>query len=312
MLHNVASAQQAKIMGLPRIARGDSLNVIYTTQHTVKKTIVCKGVGVHSGESVTLKIKPALANTGYVFIRTDLKENNHVPARWDTVVDTSMCTKIANKDGVTVSTIEHLMAAFRALGVHNAVIEVNGPEIPIMDGSSIEFIEVILQNGGVKSLATPVRKIRVLKPIHVIQGKGKAALLPSGEPRISIYFDGNGRLPHGWNFDYRPEKEDFTALISEARTFGFFEDAMKLRSMGLAKGADLTNTVVIDNDKILNEDGLRFDDELVRHKILDAYGDLMLAGGRLLAHFDGYNSGHGLNNLVLRALFNHPDSWVYE
>lgn len=312
MLHNVASVQQAKIASLPRVARADELNAIHTTQHTVKKTITCKGIGVHSGESVTLKIKPAFADTGYVFVRTDLKENNFVPARWDTVVDTSMCTKVANEDGVSVSTIEHLMAAFRALGVHNAIIEVNGPEVPIMDGSSIEFIDAILQGGGVKSLATPLKQIRVLKPIYVTQGKAKAALLPSIEPRISIYFDWSGRFSQGWTFDYRPEKEDFTTLISEARTFGLFEDAMKLRAIGLARGADLTNTIVVDKGKILNEDGLRFDDEFVRHKVLDAYGDLMLAEGRLLAHFEGHNSGHGLNNLVLRALFDNPDAWVYE
>lgn len=312
MLHNVASVQQEKITRLPRRAQVEALDAIHTIQHTVKKIITCKGIGVHSGELVTLKIKPALADAGYVFVRTDLKENNCVPARWDTVIDTSMCTKIANEAGVTVSTIEHLMAAFRALGVHNAVIEVSGPEIPIMDGSSIEFIGSILQGGGVKSLAVPIQQIRVLKPIHVTQGKGKAALLPSNEPRISIYFDGCGRFSQGWSFDYRPEKEDFTTLISEARTFGFFEDAMKLRAMGLARGADLTNTVVIDKDKVLNADGLRFDDEFVRHKVLDAYGDLMLAGVRLLAHFDGYNSGHGLNNLVLRALFDNPDAWIYE
>lgn len=312
MLHNLTSAQQEKVTKLPRVARGNALDAIHTIQHTVRKTVICQGIGVHSGAPVTLKIKSASANTGYVFIRTDLKENNRVPARWDTVVDTSMCTKIANEAGVTVSTIEHLMAAFRALGVHNAVVEVSGPEIPIMDGSSIEFIEAILQGGGVKSLLVPLKKIRVLKPIHVTQGHGKASLLPSQEPRISIYFDAGGRLSQGWSFDYRPEKEDFTTLISEARTFGFFEDAMKLRAMGMAKGADLTNTVVIDNETIMNEDGLRFDDELVRHKVLDAYGDLMLAGGRLLAHFDGDNSGHGLNNLVLRALFDNPDAWVCE
>ncbi|WP_084756119.1 UDP-3-O-acyl-N-acetylglucosamine deacetylase [Candidatus Paracaedibacter symbiosus] len=311
MLHDVAILEQTKTIKSTRLAPVKILAPIHTTQHTVKKNIICMGIGVHSGESVTLRIKPAVADTGYVFIRTDLTENNRVPARWDTVADTSMCTKIANEAGTTVGTIEHLMAAFRALGVHNAIIELDGPEVPIMDGSSIEFIEAILASGGVKPLATPLKQIRVLKPIHVVQGKGEAWLLPSDEPRISIYFDGCGRFPQSWTFDYYPEKEDFTTLLSEARTFGFLEDGNKLRAMGLAQGADLCNTIVIDDNKVLNAEGLRFDDEFVRHKVLDAYGDLMLVGTRLLGHFDGRNSGHGLNNLILRALFADPNAWVY-
>lgn len=279
-------------------------------QRTLKKTVTFTGVGLHSGNPVTLKIKPASANSGFVFIRVDVEENNVIPAQWDTVVDTSMCTKIANSEGVSVSTIEHLMAAFRAMNIHNALIEINGPEVPIMDGSSINFIQGF-QKAGTKSLMVPVPRIQVLKPIQVIQGKGQAWLLPADESRISIYFDGCGRFDHPWTFDYRPEQEDFTHLLSKARTFGFFEDAERLQKMGLARGASLDNTIVIKDKGIMNHDGLRYEDELVRHKVLDAYGDLFLAGVHLVGHFQGHNSGHGLNNLVLRALFEDEDAWTY-
>lgn len=311
MLHNVASIQPI-IANRPTLtSKVKSALAINMQQHTVKKTVTCKGIGIHSGADVTLKIKPSAADTGFIFIRTDLTTNNYIPARWDTVVDTSMCTKIANSEGVSISTIEHLMAAFRAVGVHNALIEIDGPEVPIMDGSSIEFIRAIQQGGGIKSLSKPLKQIRVLKPIHVAQEKGQAWLLPADEPRISIYFDGFGRFPTSWTFDYFPEEDDFTTLLSEARTFGFLEDGHKLRAMGLAKGASLGNTIVIDKNQVMNDGGLRYEDELVRHKVLDAYGDLMLAGVRLIGHFHGHNSGHGLNNQILRALFDDLDAWTY-
>lgn len=311
MLHNVASIQPI-IKNRPILA-SKVKNVFAATmqQHTVKKTVVCKGIGIHSGADVTLKIKPSAADTGFIFVRTDLTTHNRISARWDTVVDTSMCTKIANKEGASVSTIEHLMAAFRAVGIHNALIEIDGSEVPIMDGSSIEFIRAIQQSGGIKSLSKPLKQIRILKPIHVAQEKGQAWLLPANESRISIYFDGFGRFPTSWTFDYFPEEDDFTTLLSEARTFGFLEDGNKLRAMGLARGASLDNTVVIDEDQIMNDGGLRYEDEFVRHKILDAYGDLMLAGVRLIGHFHGHNSGHGLNNQILRALFDDLDAWTY-
>lgn len=311
MLHNVASIESITT-NRPTLA-SKVKNAVATAmhQHTVKKTVICKGIGIHSGADVTLKIKPSAADTGFIFVRTDLTTNNRIPARWDTVVDTSMCTKIANSNGVSVSTIEHLMAAFRAVGIHNALIEIDGPEVPIMDGSSIEFIRAIQQGGGIKPLSKAIKQIRVLKPIHVIQDKGQAWLLPADESRISIYFDGFGRFSTSWTFDYLPEEDDFTTLLSEARTFGFLEDGNKLRAMGLARGASLGNTIVIDEDQIMNDGGLRYEDEFVRHKILDAYGDLMLAGVRLIGHFHGHNSGHGLNNQILRALFNDLDAWTY-
>lgn len=310
MLQNVASIQQLNFIPTAQLSKVKSPLAHHMIQHTLKKMVTCKGIGIHSGADVTLKIKPAAVDSGIVFVRTDLPYDNYVPARWDTVVDTSMCTKIANNQGVSIGTIEHLMAAFRAVGVHNALIEIDGPEVPIMDGSSIEFIRVLKQ-GGIKSLSKPLKQIRVLKPIHVAQSKGQAWLLPSDDLRISIYFDGFGRFPKSWTFDYHPEHDDFTTLLSPARTFGFLEDGNKLRAMGLAQGASLGNTIVINDNKIMNDGGLRFEDELVRHKVLDAYGDLMLGGVRLIGHFHGHNSGHGLNNQILRALFDDLDAWTY-
>lgn len=280
-------------------------------QKTVNGPIHFQGIGVHSGNTVNMTIKPAPVDVGYVFIRTDLTENNQIKARWDTVSDTSMSTRISNDAGTMISTIEHVIAALTGLGIQNALIEVDSLEIPIMDGSSVEFVKAIQEAGTKKQLAR-VKTIRVLKPIQVTQGTSTAFLLPSDEPRISIEFNGNNRLPENYFFSYYPDTDDFSAVLSPARTFGHYEDAQKLQAAGLARGASLDNTVVIGDSGIMNEGGLRYEDELVRHKVLDALGDLALCGGRLLGHFYGINSGHGLNNQILRALFADPAAWVIE
>lgn len=280
-------------------------------QKTVLIPIHFQGVGVHSGKTVQMTIKPAPVDTGYVFIRTDLTENNSIKASWDTVSDTSMSTRISNKAGVMVSTIEHVTAALTGLGIQNAIIEVDAAEIPIMDGSSLEFVKAI-KAAGTKKQAARVRTIRVLKPIQVTQGTSTAFLLPSDEPCISMEFNSNNRLSEDFFFSYYPDTDDFSSVLSPARTFGHYEDAQKLRAAGLARGASLDNTIVIGEAGIMNEGGLRYKDELVRHKVLDALGDLALAGGRLLGHFYGINSGHALNNQILRALFADPAAWVIE
>lgn len=312
MLQNANYAQQIRSTKSRSATRPKVKAEYYLVQHTVKKPVTCTGLGVHSGKPAALKISPSFANTGITFVRTDVAENNVIPARWDMVVDTSMCTKLGNAAGVTVSTVEHLLAALRFLAIHNAIIEIDGPEIPIMDGSSKEFINLI-KAAGHKSLATPLPQIRVLKKIHVTNRGGEATLTPSDEPSIAMTFDASGRLaPNKWAFTFAPEKDDFASILADARTFGFLEDAKKLQAAGLARGASLENTIVINDDhSILNEDGLRHEDELIRHKLLDAYGDLYLAGGRLLGHFEGTNSGHDLNNKILHALFDDPDAWEY-
>jgi UDP-3-O-[3-hydroxymyristoyl] N-acetylglucosamine deacetylase len=285
-------------------------------QQTLLSSVKCQGIGVHSGNIVNMMIKPAPVNTGYLFIRTDLPQGdngieNQIKALWSTVLDTSMSTKIGNDYGVTVSTIEHIIAALAGLQIHNAVIELNGPEVPIMDGSSVDFVELLMAV-GVKKQRSRIKTIRVLKPIQVSHGLTTAFLLPSDEPRITMEFNFNDRFGETTHYSYYPDTDDFASTLAQARTFGFYEDAEKLRALGLAKGASFENTIVIGESGIMNEGGLRYEDEFIRHKVLDAIGDLALSGARLLAHFDGTNSGHTLNNKILRALFNDPAAWVLE
>lgn len=282
-------------------------------QQTLATPVRCTGIGVHSGKPVTLTLHPGLAHSGYVFIRTDVPENaQRIPARWDTVTDTAMCTKITNAQGVSVSTIEHVVAALAGCGIHNAVIEVDGPEVPIMDGSSADFVALVHKT-SVRQQREKVRRIKILKPVEVAMGRSTALLKPSDEPQFTMQFNANGRLAgQVWTLEYYPAHDDFADLLSSARTFGFYEDAQALWSQGLAKGASLDNTVVIKEGQVMNEEGLRFSDELVRHKMLDAIGDLALAGGSLVGHFVGINSGHALNNQLLRTLFADESAWCFE
>lgn len=285
-------------------------------QQTLLNSVKCQGVGVHSGNTVKMKIKPAPVNTGYVFIRTDLPQGdsgieNQIKAHWSTVIDTSMSTKIGNDYGVTVSTIEHVIAALAGLQIHNVIIEVSSSEVPIMDGSSADFVDLLMV-AGVKKQRSRIKTIRVLKPIQVSHGSTTAFLLPCDEPRITMEFSFNDRFGETSHYSYYPDTDDFSTTLAQARTFGFYEDAQKLRALGLAKGASFDNTIVIGESGVMNEGGLRYDDEFIRHKVLDAIGDLALSGARLLAHFDGTNSGHTLNNKILRALFNDPAAWVLE
>lgn len=281
-------------------------------QKTLAGAISCTGVGLHSGKPVTLTLRPAVANSGYVFVRTDVPEGSRrIPARWDTVTDTAMCTKVSNAQGVSVGTIEHVIAALAGCGIHNAILEIDGPEVPVMDGSSSQFVELIHQ-----ASSRPQRKllnpIKVLKTVVVKVGNSTATFKPSEEAKITMHFNANGRLNNqNWSLSYYPDSDDFGDLLSAARTFGFFEDAQHLWSQGLAQGASLENTIVIKDGEVMNEDGLRFKDEFVRHKVLDAIGDLALAGSPIVGHFIGENSGHGLNNQLLRALFADESAWSY-
>jgi UDP-3-O-[3-hydroxymyristoyl] N-acetylglucosamine deacetylase len=281
-------------------------------QKTIASPVTCTGVGVHSGKPVTLTIRPAIADSGYVFIRTDVPAGSRrIPARWDTVTNTAMCTQVTNSQGVSVSTIEHVIAALAGCGIHNAIIELDGPEVPIMDGSSAEFVKLVRQ-ASLHQQFQPVRPLKVLKTVEVSVGNSTAMLKPSDEPKLSMQFNANGRLNNqSWSFVYYPDHDDFGDLLSSARTFGFYEDAQHLWSQGLAQGASLDNTVVIKDGEIMNEEGLRFSDEFVRHKMLDAVGDLALAGAPILGHFMGINSGHALNNQLLHALFADESAWCF-
>lgn len=280
-------------------------------QRTLRGSAECSGIGVHSGETVTLRLLPAAENTGIVFVRTDLVNGARIiPARWDYVVDTQLCTVIGNKHGGKVATIEHLMAALHAYGIDNATIEINGSEVPVMDGSSDPFI-FLIEVAGVIEQKSLRREIEVLSPVEVTHKGKRASIKPSSESRFSvdIAFD---RAPiHHQHYEFVLSPDSFKSEISRARTFGFFEEVNQMREAGFGRGGSLDNAVVIKDDQVMNSDGLRYNDEFVRHKLLDAIGDLALAGAPLRGHFYGYCSGHAMNNQLLRSLFANPLAWRY-
>jgi UDP-3-O-[3-hydroxymyristoyl] N-acetylglucosamine deacetylase len=279
-------------------------------QRTLSAPLTIAGVGVHSGAPATLRLLPATANSGITFVRVDVTDKaNRIPARWDCVVDTRMCTVLANTAGVSVATVEHLMAALRGCDVHNVTIEIDGPEIPIMDGSSAPFIQAIDEVGTV-ALAAPAYAIKVLMPICVEDGDKMVKLLPSTratyEGEIDFTHDAIGRQ------SYKMEllNGNFRHELSEARTFGFFDDVEALRKMGLARGGSLDNAIVVDTNGVMNPEGLRFADEFIRHKLLDAVGDMYLAGAPVIAAYHANKPSHAMNNAVLRALFANKDAWA--
>ncbi len=279
-------------------------------QHTLAQSIFMEGVGLHSGAQVRLTIRPAAPDQGIVFRRTDVTGKNAViAARWDNVVDTTLCTVIANKDNVRVGTIEHLMAALRGSGVDNALIEVDAAEVPIMDGSSAPFVERI-QKAGTVAQDLPRRAIKVLKTVEVEQG-GKTVTI---SPSIGCSFAGQIDYDHPHigtqRFEVQLVNGNFAHELSEARTFGFIKDVEAMRAAGLARGGSLENAVVLTESGVANPEGLRFSDEFIRHKVLDAIGDLFLAGGPVLGAYEGVRAGHALNNQLLRKLFADETAWT--
>ena len=280
-------------------------------QCTLAETITITGVGLHSGKDVSLSLSPAVAGHGLVFVRSDITDSDNViPALWSNVVDTQLCTVIANKDGASVGTIEHLMAALRGCGIDNAVITLNGQEVPIMDGSAMPFVEAI-EEAGIIEQNTPRRYIRILKEVRFEKDGKVVTLSPSNESA----FTGDIEFSHPsigrQEFSTQLVNGDFKHDIAEARTFGFLHEVEYMRSQGLALGGSLDNAIVLDKDAVMNEDGLRFDDEFIRHKILDAIGDLYLAGAPIMGIYDGHKAGHEMNNLILRALFADESAWEY-
>lgn len=278
-------------------------------EHTVALPAICAGIGLHTGQHVRLSIRPAPAGTGVVFVRTDLPEGgNIVPARAENVTQTRLGTVITNASGVSVSTIEHLMAALSALGVDNAFIELDGPEVPIMDGSALPFVQ-LLDQAGFRRQSKVRRVIEILRPIEVRDGDKRATLRPAGrfEMRFEIDFD-TPVIGHQ-AVELVVTEQSFRRELAAARTFGFAENVEALRAAGLARGGSLDNAIVIDGDRILNDGGLRFADEFVRHKALDAIGDLYVLGMPILGRFEGVRAGHGLNNALVRALLSQPEAY---
>ncbi len=285
---------------------------MFVAQRTLKSKISCKGVALHSGDKVVMTLKPAACGAGIVFRRTDIAGGGaFIPASWDRVVDTRMCTVLGNEDGVTVGTVEHLMAALAGCRIDNALIEINGPEVPIMDGSSAPFV-FLVECAGVQEQDEPRRFIRIEKPISIRDGFRTATLSPADGFSLSFEIDFDNQAISHQTISLGLAKGSFKKELARARTFGFLHDAEKLRAAGLARGGSLDNAIIISGGRILNEGGLRFDDEFVRHKALDAVGDLYLAGAPVIGRFDGICSGHDANNKVLQALFADPGAWSYD
>jgi UDP-3-O-[3-hydroxymyristoyl] N-acetylglucosamine deacetylase len=269
------------------------------------------GVGLHSGEHVRVAIRPAVVDAGIVFVRTDVRDrDNRVPVNGRAVSQTRLSTVISNPIGVSVSTIEHLMAALAALNIDNAVIELDGPECPIMDGSSEPFVR-ILDRAGVKRQDAVRRYIEVLEPIEVGGGGKSARLLPCERFEVAFEIAFDSAAIGRQSIDLAVTEQSFRDELSNCRTFGFLAEVEALRAAGLARGGSMENAVVIDGDRILNAEGLRRPNEFVRHKALDAVGDLYVLGSPLLARFEGRLAGHALNNDLVRALLANPDAWRY-
>tara|TARA_R110002096_G_scaffold120749_1_gene261531 strand:+ start:8125 stop:9039 length:915 start_codon:yes stop_codon:yes gene_type:complete len=278
-------------------------------QTTVKKSIHMTGQGLHSGAPARLCISPASAEYGIWFRRTDVTDrDNLIPARYDSVTNTQLCTRIANDDGVEVSTIEHLMAALAGTGIHNAMIDIDGPEVPIMDGSAAPFVAQILRV-GLQALDAPIRAIRVLKPVHVKFDDVEVSLEPSDNLEIDFEIDFDAVAIGRQRKSLNMANGSFVRELSNCRTFVRRHDVDYLQSIGLARGGSLDNAIVVDENLVLNPEGFRRTDECVRHKMLDALGDLYLAGAPILGTYKGKRAGHKATNMILRALFDQPDAW---
>ena len=279
-------------------------------QRTVQKMVKTTGVGLHSGDKVTLTIKPAPINSGIKLVRTDLEPAVVIPAVAKLVRETTMCTALVNDDGVRISTIEHLFSALAGLGIDNAIIEVNAPEIPIMDGSASPFV-FLLQSAGIAEQSAAKKFLRIKKPIRVEDGDKWAELRPFNGFRLDFAID----FPHPEIARSRQHvvmdfsTSAFVKDISRARTFGFMTDIEYLRANNLALGGSMENAVVLDEFKVLNPDGLRYEDEFVKHKILDAFGDLYVSGNAIVGEFRAYKTGHALNNQLVRAVLAQQDAW---
>ena len=281
-------------------------------QRTLKQAAKVTGIGLHSGKKVTLTLRPAPANTGIIYARTDLDPVVYFPANAELIRDTTLCTCMINDEGVRISTVEHLNAAMSALGIDNLIVEVDAPEIPIMDGSSSPFIYLLLDAGIEEQNATK-KFIRIKQHVRVEEGDKWAEFKPYNGFKLDFTIDFTHPMITKEVRNYRMDfsAQNFIQQLSRARTFTFMKDVEYLQSIGLALGGSLDNAIVLDEYRILNEDGLRFKDELVRHKMLDAVGDLFMCGYNILGDFSAYKSGHGLNNKLLRAVLADQNAWEF-
>jgi UDP-3-O-[3-hydroxymyristoyl] N-acetylglucosamine deacetylase len=278
-------------------------------QRTLKNVIRATGVGLHTGEKVYLTLRPAVPDTGIVFRRVDLDSPVDIPAKAENVGDTRLSTTLV-KDGARISTVEHLLSAFAGLGIDNAYVDVSAPEVPIMDGSAGPFV-FLIQSAGVEEQNVAKRFIRIKRPAEVTEGDKIARFEPFNGFKVSfgIDFDHPAMASDSRRSEIDFSSTSFVKEVSRARTFGFLRDIEMLRDSGLALGGSMDNAIVVDDFRVLNEDGLRYENEFVKHKILDAIGDLYLLGHSLIGAFSGYKSGHELNNRLLKALIAQPEAW---
>lgn len=278
-------------------------------QRTLKNVIRATGVGLHTGKKIFLTLRPAATDSGIIFRRVDLDEPVEIPAREENVGETTLSTTLV-KGEVRISTVEHLLSAFAGLGIDNAYVDLSAPEVPIMDGSAGPFV-FLIQSAGIEEQNAPKRFIRIKRTVQVEDGDKWARFDPFEGFKVSFAIDFNhpafrGRTKEAC-IDF--STTSFVKEISRARTFGFMRDYERLREMNLVLGGSLNNAVVVDDYRILNEDGLRYEDEFVKHKVLDAIGDLYLLGHSLIGAFSGYKSGHALNNMLLRGLMADREAW---
>ena len=283
-------------------------NIVTQMQTTIERPMSCYGIGVHSGQRTQLTLKPARANTGIVCLRSDVSSvNNVIEVIYHNVSETMLSTTVQNDASVKISTIEHLMAALWGCGIDNVIIELDGPEVPIMDGSSKPFV-FLIECAGTKILDIPRKTIKILKDIRVFHNDAEIIVTPSDIFAVNVEIEFASKAIGKQTMSLN-DPSFFKEEISSARTFGFMHEVEYLRSKGLAKGASLENAVGIENDTIMNPEGLRFSNEFARHKLLDSVGDFYTAGGVLLGSFACTKSGHNLNNILLRSIFDNPNNY---
>ncbi|AWB68735.1 UDP-3-O-[3-hydroxymyristoyl] N-acetylglucosamine deacetylase [Saccharobesus litoralis] len=281
-------------------------------QRTLKNSVKTTGVGLHKGEKVTMTLLPAPANTGIVFRRVDIEPVVDFPVSPFAVTDTRMCTCMTNEQGIAISTVEHLMSALAGLGVDNVIIELDANEVPIVDGSASPFI-FLIEEAGIQELSTPKRYIKINKPIRVELDDKWAEIVPYQGFKLDFGIDFNhpAIAATKQHCVFELSSDEYIREVSRARTFGFMKDFEYLRSLNLALGGSFDNAVVLDEFQVLNANGLRYDNEFLMHKILDAIGDMFMTGHFILGEMRSHKSGHELNNVLLRAIVENQDAWQW-
>ena len=290
----------------PTIASGN-----FPWQTTISKPKSFSGIGLHSGNLINVKLKPGKENSGIVFLRTDIDKKTKdcsIKANYKNVSDTSLCTTIENEYGVKVSTIEHLMAAFNGIGIDNIIVELNGPEVPIMDGSSLPFIEII-ESCGIKSLKAKRKFLKILKKIEVMVDDKYCSFTPGKNQKFSVEIDFDAEVVGKQSASTSLDNYNFKSFASNARTFGFMKDVEYMRSQGLGLGGSIDNCIIVDNNEVINPEGLRHENEFSRHKLLDAIGDVYTSGFRIEGSYKGLKCGHYINNLLLHELFKSSENY---